>query len=283
MNDKLFVFVLMPFDKDFDDTYKFGIKSTCQQLDIYCERVDEQFFEESILDRIYNQIIKADIIISDMTGRNPNVFYETGYAHAFAKKVILLTKSEADIPFDLKHYSHIIYGQSISTLREELTKRLEWYKSNPTEKELVSSEGFHYYFQGVRLEEGIEIKINNRSKNISSYNSFNDSFDFVFQLDIHNPTDKLIDIKQRLSVITSNFFPGDRAEKVKTIQLENSKYLHIYDSYGHPFFPAMWDSFSFIFLNNHWGSKPFREYFTLKIFSEVEVKEINFSIKYELI
>ena len=79
---KPFVFVLMPFDDEFRDIYEVGIKPACEKAGAYAERVDEQIFTESILDRIYNQISKADLIISDMTGRNPNVFYETGYAHA---------------------------------------------------------------------------------------------------------------------------------------------------------------------------------------------------------
>ena len=61
-----------------------------------------------MLDRIYNQIAKSDVIISDMTGKNPNVFYETGYAHALGKRVLMLTQSVHDIPFDLKHFQHII-------------------------------------------------------------------------------------------------------------------------------------------------------------------------------
>ncbi len=53
---KIFVFVLMPFDTKFDDIYELGIKAACSDAGAYCERVDEQIFEESILNRIYNQI-----------------------------------------------------------------------------------------------------------------------------------------------------------------------------------------------------------------------------------
>jgi len=82
---KPFCFVLMPFSKDFDDVYQIGIKESCVNAGAYCERVDEQIFQETILERIYNQITKSDFIIADMTGRNPNVFYEVGYAHALGK------------------------------------------------------------------------------------------------------------------------------------------------------------------------------------------------------
>src|SRR5437870_420423 len=109
---KPFVFVLMPFDQTFDDIYKFGIKGAAQDAGAYAERIDEQIFTEGILDRVFNQINKADVIVADMTGRNPNVFYEVGYAHALGKIGLLLTQDAADIPLDLKH-QHIVYGGSI--------------------------------------------------------------------------------------------------------------------------------------------------------------------------
>jgi hypothetical protein len=80
------------------------------------------------LERIYRQIDLADIIIADMTGQNPNVFYEVGYAHAKGKMCILLTSNADDIPFDLKHHRHIVYGDSINSLREKILEELKWAK-----------------------------------------------------------------------------------------------------------------------------------------------------------
>jgi hypothetical protein len=128
---KPFVFVLMPFDVAFGDIYKLGIKPAAEGAGAYCERIDEQIFVESILSRIYNQIAKADLIVADMTGRNPNVFYEVGYAHALGKTTVLVTKNSDDIPFDLKHYPHIIYGSSIAGLKDELGRRIEYHLANP--------------------------------------------------------------------------------------------------------------------------------------------------------
>ena len=123
---KPFVFVLMPIDPTFDDIYKFGIKGAAEDVGAYAERLDEQIFVEGMLDRIFNQISKADLIVADMTGRNPNVFYEVGYAHALGKITLLLTQDANDIPFDLKHRQHTIYGGSIDRLRKELADRLRW-------------------------------------------------------------------------------------------------------------------------------------------------------------
>ncbi len=129
---KPFVFVLMPFAKEFNDTYKFGIKGACEEAGAYSERVDEQHFDGSIFERIRNQIAKADVIVADMTGQNPNVFYEVGYAHALNKRVVLVTKNSSDIPFDLKHYPHIIHDGSITTLKDNLTEKLRWALSQPS-------------------------------------------------------------------------------------------------------------------------------------------------------
>lgn len=138
MAAKPFAFVLMPFETDFADIYKLGIQAAATECGVVAERVDEQAFSETILERIYRQIDSADFIIADMTGRNPNVFYEVGYAHARGKLCTLLTKSAEDIPFDLRHHRHIIYNGSIQTLKERLLLEIEWLKSE-REKQTTSA------------------------------------------------------------------------------------------------------------------------------------------------
>ena len=150
---KPFCFVLMPFSSDFDDIYQIGIKEACTAANAYCERVDEQIFNESMLERIYNQIAKADFIIADMTGRNPNVFYEVGYAHALGQRTILLTKEASDIPFDLKHFPHIVYGTKLTALRDELTKRVKWHVDNPVKSGADSKIGIELYVGDVSLSD----------------------------------------------------------------------------------------------------------------------------------
>lgn len=130
MTEKPFAFVLMPFDSSFNDVYRLGIQAAADELGIIANRVDEQVFhKEGILERIYNQINAADFIIADMTGKNPNVFYEVGYAHAKNKLCVLLTASADDIPFDLRHHRHIVYGKSISGLKDKLKEDISFMKS----------------------------------------------------------------------------------------------------------------------------------------------------------
>lgn len=118
----------MPFSEEFNDIYRLGIKDVSTDCGVKAERLDEQIFDEGMLDRIFRQIEIADFIIADLSTRNANVFYELGYAHAKDKICILLTKDPDDIPFDLKHKRHIVHGGSISYLKEELKKNIDWAK-----------------------------------------------------------------------------------------------------------------------------------------------------------
>ncbi|HEV7242720.1 MAG TPA: toll/interleukin-1 receptor domain-containing protein [Thermoanaerobaculia bacterium] len=130
MSPKLFAFVLMPFSPRSDIFYREVIKPTCEAAGLRCERIDEQIFQGSILERIYDQIDAADLVIADLTAKNPNVFYEVGYAHAQKKPALLLTENADDIPFDLKHYQHIVYNVDwpggVAALQSDLLKRLRW-------------------------------------------------------------------------------------------------------------------------------------------------------------
>ncbi len=232
---KKFAFVLMPFNPDFDDIYKLGIKGACNSEKIYCERVDEQIYEGDMLNRIYNQIQHADYIIADMTAKNPNVFYEVGYAHALQKKVILITQNPDDIPFDMQHYFHIVYNKSnISGLKDELNRRIEWYLSLSDETNNLDSEyELNVYLNSIQLstEKLSKINILLRNKTISSL-----SYDFQLDLQLENPLMKIYDGKNTNVAleITDNFLY--RTEE-KMYPLPNGSVLLETDFEGKRIFP----------------------------------------------
>jgi hypothetical protein len=120
---KPFVFVAMPFAPVFDDAYEAAIKPACEAAGAYAERVDDQIFQGNILQRMYNQIAKADLIVVDTTSRNVNVLYETGYAHALRKHVIVVTRGNGDVVFDPTHHPHIVYERLVD-LRNELERKV---------------------------------------------------------------------------------------------------------------------------------------------------------------
>ena len=269
---KPFIFVLMPFDPSFDDIYKLGIKETAESLGTYCERVDEQIFEERILDRIYNQINKADIVISDLTGRNPNVFYETGYAHALNKKVILLTKSENDIPFDLRHHTHIIYNGKILELKEKLEKRLMWYLENPDKQEIPENNSLEFYLYGNKIEKGKVIGL----KDDYHFTSFSKEYGIPFRIDVHNSSDSVYNFPFTIGVVTNDIFNRNNLKEESLTNMGNGYYLHISDLIE-KIYPKSWTNFNLIME----GKVPFSEEIpiTLKIFNQFKATEVPFIIK----
>jgi len=88
-----------------------------------CLRADDIFDNRAIIDDIVRLIRQADVIIADLTTRNPNVLYELGRAHEMGKECVLLTQDIEDVPFDLRHLRVIVYstsGRGLATLRGQL-------------------------------------------------------------------------------------------------------------------------------------------------------------------
>lgn len=106
-------FVLMPFKPDLDELYEKVIRAAVTKTKILrCIRADEIYGPRPIIIDIWRSIRESSIIIADLTGRNPNVLYELGLAHAIQKPVILLSQNIDDIPFDLKHLRIVIYSNT---------------------------------------------------------------------------------------------------------------------------------------------------------------------------
>jgi hypothetical protein len=218
---KPFVFVLMPFDSAFDDIYRYGIKKACEDQGAYCERVDEQLFDGTILDRIYNQIAHADLIVADMTGRNPNVFYEAGYAHALGKRVILLTQDSGDIPFDLKHYTHIVYNGSISSLADQLSPRISWALTNISSHLTQDRHVIRYQIQGIKLDDGVQADI------VEYFDDVSRSLCRVLQLDIFNDSQRTIRQGELDIGIVLDCYTGRHASRTN-----DGRYWHVLTGIG---------------------------------------------------
>ena len=107
VNEKLIAF-MMPFDASFRDVYD-EAKAELEALGYQCNRADDIWNNQHILDDIIELIETAAVVVCDLSNRNPNVFYEAGIAHTLGKEVILLTQSDNDVPFDLRSIRHIGY------------------------------------------------------------------------------------------------------------------------------------------------------------------------------
>lgn len=124
-------FVIMPFDDAVaNSVYEYCTIPICEKFNLNVERADEIFTPNPILDDIVLAIEKAAVIIADISGKNPNVFYELGMSHILKRKqTIMITQDEFnDIPFDISHFRIIQYKNTIpekAMYEQQLRKTLE--------------------------------------------------------------------------------------------------------------------------------------------------------------
>lgn len=119
---KDYVFVLTPFHNEFNGFYD-AIKSICEKADIRCIRGDEQNFKGDIFPHVLKSLVQAKVIVANLEGRNPNVMYELGLAHALDKTTILVSKLVDDLPVDIKSKRIVTY-ESFSDLENILPVEL---------------------------------------------------------------------------------------------------------------------------------------------------------------
>lgn len=117
MENKATVFVIMPFDDDFFESYEMLKDHFSDKFEF--THAGEEDNQQNILADIIMPIYNADIVLADLTGLNPNVMYELGIAHSFNKKTIVITRDNlSTLPFDLKQYRAKDYSTHFKKFNE---------------------------------------------------------------------------------------------------------------------------------------------------------------------
>lgn len=116
------IFVLTPFHPVYKKQFEV-IASVCNGLGLRAMRGDERFVSGDVFPHILGLIARARIVVANIDGRNPNVFYELGIAHAMGKPTILIAPTPEDVPFDIRTKRLVLF-QSLDELREKLRDEL---------------------------------------------------------------------------------------------------------------------------------------------------------------
>jgi hypothetical protein len=101
-------------------------------------RADEIHHTGPFLRDVVNYLATADVVVADLTGHNPNVFYELGVRHALSRRTILIAREQEDIPADLAQYRTLIYGDALANgdaIRERLAKTFAQMAVRPDEQD----------------------------------------------------------------------------------------------------------------------------------------------------
>lgn len=130
-----------------DKLFKHIIKPVCEACEFKPVRVDHLFDANSITQTIIDSLESADLVIADMTGHNPNVFYEMGYRARTKKPMINLKKKGESLPFDVNTIRTMEYDltdlDSVEEVRNRLKKTIESFTysdATDTVDEVVSQD-----------------------------------------------------------------------------------------------------------------------------------------------
>lgn len=128
-------FMIMPFGGWFTPYWKSVFKPALHELQMNAERADDFYQPGSLLALLRSQIKSADVILADLTDRNPNVFYELGLAHESQIPVVMLTQNIQDVPSDILGVRLIEYDpldpEWIPTVKSDIQKAVKEVLADP--------------------------------------------------------------------------------------------------------------------------------------------------------
>jgi len=112
-----------------DKIFKYIITPVCEACEFYPVRADQLNDANSITQTIIESLDNADLVIADISGHNPNVFYEMGYRARTKKPLIHLKKRGETLPFDITAIRTLEYDltdlDSVEEIKERLKRTIE--------------------------------------------------------------------------------------------------------------------------------------------------------------
>jgi hypothetical protein len=100
---------LGPFSELFETIYKNHVVPPLKNIGMLVTRADEIFSADVVIEDVWKEITSSSFVVADVSGRDPNVMYEIGLAHAVGRPVLMMSQSSNDIPFGLRHRRSVIY------------------------------------------------------------------------------------------------------------------------------------------------------------------------------
>lgn len=129
-------FVISPIGEDgseirkrADKVFKYIISPVCEEGGFEPIRVDKVNQADSITQTIIDYLKNSELVIADITGHNPNAFYEMGYRASTGKPMIHLKEKDEKIPFDIAGIRAFDYDlsdlDSVAEVKNRLIKTIE--------------------------------------------------------------------------------------------------------------------------------------------------------------
>ena len=126
-------FVMMPFGPRFNDLFAKVYEPAIREAALQPVRADSVFTSAPIMEDIWRLLRRASMVLADLSGRNPNVFYELGLAHGIGTPAVLVADNIEDVPFDLRTLRLVLRKPRApaSQLRGEIVRAVGDTRNDP--------------------------------------------------------------------------------------------------------------------------------------------------------
>src|SRR5260221_4255669 len=112
-----------------DKIYNYVISPIIREAGYKVSRADKLSVPGLITSQIVEQILECDLVVADLTGRNPNVYYELAVRHAIRKPFIQIVEAGESLPFDIAGMRTISINhtdlESVEKFKIEIKKQIE--------------------------------------------------------------------------------------------------------------------------------------------------------------
>ena len=113
------VFVGMPFDNKYLDSYQYGVEIALQSCGLESYRADDTISNIDVMCKICEQMQICKYLIFNISGLNPNVMLELGLSYGLGKETIIIKDKETKNISDIANAEYIEYSHA-GELQEKL-------------------------------------------------------------------------------------------------------------------------------------------------------------------
>lgn len=254
MSEKNRCFVISPIGepesevrKRADMVFNHIIQPAVEQQGYQAVRADNISEPGNITSQVIEYVVESDLVIADLTGSNPNVFYELAIRHAYRKPLIQMIEEGQTIPFDVASDRAIFFSTDDIAKAEEAKEAImsqintiEEFDESDIENPVVLAENIRGLRESSKKEdrdladvmEDLSL-LNNKIDSIRNILEEGEAFSQKVNTNFSDIEDKLNlltkmahDIDQSTDELLSHDIDDDYEPFVENIHNDTKKMLH---------------------------------------------------------
>lgn len=195
-----------------DEVFSYLIAPVCEELGYKPVRVDQVDAVDNINETIINYLKTAPMVVADMTGHNPNAFYELGFRQAKELPLVPIIQTGNKLPFDVISQRTVFYNLSVGKIeqsKKDLKAKMKSFENfempeNRAERDLTLED----------LNDNLTKKLNkilNLLEKQQSYSPLVHTYDFNAKPIIGDQQSILQEVQDRIKQVQNHpLFPEDK-------------------------------------------------------------------------